>query len=95
MTNLSAESILEIKRRELNELKKNLDAFGKLTKEMTDAAKDAASILEQLKSDSGMKESELFESFQVSSATQRFIKNIGKEQDTSKVTAAQAGDDQQ
>lgn len=80
MANISAESILETKRNELNELKKNLDSFSKVIKELSARGSEAAEILERLKVDSGMKESDIFTSFDVPNSVQRFVKNTAKEQ---------------
>jgi predicted CopG family antitoxin len=89
MATISAESILETKRNELNELKKNLDSFSKVIKDLTVKGTEAAEILERLKVDSGMKESDIFTSFDVPNSVQRFVKNTSKEQHESDTTGQQ------
>jgi predicted CopG family antitoxin len=89
MATISAESILETKRNELNELKKNLDSFSKVIKDLTVKGTEAAEILERLKVDSGMKESDIFTSFNVPNSVQRFVKNTSKEQHESDTTEQQ------
>ncbi|MFT8704708.1 hypothetical protein [Bifidobacterium aquikefiricola] len=81
MTSKTAEETIKELHNELNATKKSLDQFRKITGEIKQRAEEAHQLLEQLKSNPNLSESQIFESADVPKNVQRFIKSIPKARD--------------
>ncbi|MCI1217130.1 hypothetical protein [Bifidobacterium crudilactis] len=78
MISKTAEETIKELHNELNEAKKNLDQFGRLTRGIEQRASEAHRLLERLKSNPNLSESQIFESVNMPKTVQRLIKSIPK-----------------
>ena len=81
MTSKTAEETIKELHNELNEAKKNLDQFSRLTREIEQRASEAHQLLARLKSNPNLSEAQIFESADVPKNVQRLIKSIPKNKD--------------
>ncbi|KFI84016.1 MULTISPECIES: hypothetical protein [Bifidobacterium] len=85
MTSRTAEETIKELHNELNEAKKNLDQFRKITGEIKQRAEEAHQLLERLRSNPNLSESQIFESANVPKNVQRLIKSTSRIKDNDAV----------